>query len=165
MKQICDDIVDLVEDNKEAKAVLFCGSGTLAIESVISSVVGNDRLMVVVNGAYGERIVEMAKCHNLNFIEFESDYFSSIDFDKLDQFIELQKPKYLAFVHSETTSGLLNSMCEVSRICKKYDVKIIADCISSFGAYPISLKEADFIVATSNKNLQSVAGVSFVIAK
>ncbi len=58
------------------ESVLIQGSGTFGIESVISSVVGkNDVLLILANGAYGERIAKMAIIHQLNHhvVRFEED--------------------------------------------------------------------------------------------
>ncbi|MDD6056324.1 MAG: 2-aminoethylphosphonate--pyruvate transaminase, partial [Helicobacteraceae bacterium] len=163
---VSESLVEFVEDFRDSSAVIFGGSGTLAIESALSSIIGDkQKVAIIKNGAYGERLLEIAKAYKMNFCFFESSPFYPLDFSALSEFIKQQKPTHLALVHCETTSGLINSLFMVSKICKAYGVKIICDCISSFGVYPISLKEVDFVIATSNKCLQGMAGVSFVIAK
>lgn len=166
MQKISQGLLDFVANPQEAECVLFGGSGTLAVESVLSSVVGeSNKLAIIVNGAYGARMCEIAQYHQLNFVKFESDFLEPIDFVKLQEFLEKEKPQFLSVVHSETTSGLLNDLEKISHIAKPLGIKIIADCMSSFACYEISLDEVDFIVASSNKNIQGVAGIGFVIAR
>ncbi len=164
MEYVSNGLLQFIEGGYEPRSVLFGGSGTLAVEACISSVVGdNDKLAIIVNGAYGKRIEDMAKYARLNFVSFESDFLSPIDFDKLSDFLQREKPNFLAVIHSETTSGLLNDLSKISSICKPLNIKIIADCMSSYACYTISLDEVDYIIASSNKNIQGMAGVSFVI--
>ena len=164
MESVSQDLLSFVKCDEKARAVLFGGSGTLAVESCLASVVGNKKIVIVKNGAYGERMEEIAKYHELNYATFESSFLEPLDFDKLEKFVDAQRPYFLAVVHSETTSGLLNSLSDISKICKKNNIKIIADCMSSYACYELSLMEVDFIIASSNKNLQGMAGISFVIA-
>lgn len=165
MEEVSKGLVEFVEGGNKARAVLFGGSGTLAVEACISSVVGsNDKLAIVINGAYGQRIADMAKYAGINYVAFESDFLKPIDFAKLDEFLQREKPQFLALIHSETTSGLINDLDSISRICKPLNIKIIADCMSSYACYPLSLDVVDFIIASSNKNIQGMAGISFVIA-
>lgn len=165
MEYVSNGLLQFIEGGYEPRSVLFGGSGTLAVEACISSVVGdNDKLAIIVNGAYGKRIEDMAKYARLNFVSFESDFLSPIDFDKLSDFLQREKPNFLAVIHSETTSGLLNDLSKISSICKKLGIKIIADCMSSYACYPLNLNEVDYIIASSNKNIQGMAGISFVIA-
>ncbi|WP_258437016.1 aminotransferase class V-fold PLP-dependent enzyme [Helicobacter monodelphidis] len=165
MQDVSSGLLKFVQGSSKARAVLFGGSGTLAIESCLSSVVGSeDKIVIIVNGAYGKRMFDIAKAHEKNVIAFESDFLSPIDFMQLKVFLESQKPQFVGVVHSETTSGLLNDLKQLSFICKPLGIKIISDCMSSFACYPLNLNEIDYIVASSNKNLQGMAGVSFVVA-
>lgn len=166
MKEISQGLLGFVKNSCNAECVLFGGSGTLAVEATISSVVGSqDKIAIIVNGAYGERMAEIAQCHQLNFVCFHSDFLSPLCYQDLELFLQKEQVNYLAVVHSETTSGLLNDLSQISSIAKKMGIKIIADCMSSYACYEINLDEADYVIASSNKNIQGIAGVSFVIAK
>lgn len=165
MEEVSKGLIEFISGGINPRAVLFGGSGTLAVEACINSVVGkNERLGIVVNGAYGARIADMAHYAEIDSVVFKSDFLSPIDFESLRIFLEQEKPNYLAIIHSETTSGLLNDLEAVSNICKPLGIKIIADCMSSYACYNISLDVVDYIIASSNKNIQGMAGISFVIA-
>ncbi|WP_455940067.1 pyridoxal-phosphate-dependent aminotransferase family protein [Helicobacter fennelliae] len=165
MEEVSNGLVEFVQGGVNKKAVLFGGSGTLAVESALSSIVGaNDKLAIITNGAYGKRMEEIAKAHSLNFVVFQSSFLEPLDFDDVADFLQKEQPNFIAIIHSETTSGLLNDLHTLSKIAKNIDAKIIADCMSSYACYPLNLDEVDFIIASSNKNIQAIAGVSFVIA-
>lgn len=166
MHKISDNLLKMVKNHQDAACVLFCGSGTLGVEAAINSSIGDHhKLAIIVNGAYGERIKDIANCYHLNIAIYESSFLEPIDFAQLELFLLKEKPDFLAVVHSETTSGLLNDLEKISEIAKKTNTKLIVDCMSSFACYQLDLNLVDFIIASSNKNLQGVAGVSFVIAK
>ncbi|MFW6389587.1 MAG: 2-aminoethylphosphonate aminotransferase, partial [Halanaerobiales bacterium] len=168
MKSIASDLTKFVANTKEYITVMFGGSGTAAVESILSSVVGNNKLLIINNGAYGERMCKIAEVYELNYIEFNSKIDDAINLKKLDKFIEdrADEVSYLAVVHNETTTGLLNDIETIGQICKKYDVKLIVDAMSSYGAIPIDMEKMNisFLAASSNKNIQGMAGVGFVIA-
>lgn len=165
MEFVSKGLVEFVSGGENPQAVLFGGSGTLAVEAAISSIVGDmDKLAIIVNGAYGERMEQIAKYAKIDSISFKSSFLEPLDLGALEAFLKQHKPNFLALIHSETTSGLLNDLNAISRICKPLNIKIIADCMSSYACYPLSLDEADYIIASSNKNIQGMAGVSFVIA-
>lgn len=165
MQKVSEGLLGFVKNTQNASCVLFAGSGTLGVESVIASSIGKKKLAIIVNGAYGARIEEMAKYHQLNYVSFYSDFLSSLNYQELEEFVLRERPDFLAVIHSETTTGLINDLSKISLIAKKNNCKIIADCMSSFACYPIDLTEVDFIIASSNKNIQGTAGISFVIAK
>ena len=79
----------------------------------------------------------------------------------------MRKIAHLAVVHCETTTGMLNPIKEIGDLCKKYEINLIVDAMSSFAAIPIDMKEMNigYLAASSNKNLQGMAGVSFIIAE
>ena len=165
MERVSKGLLGFVKNTNNASCVLFGGSGTLAVEAALSSLVSSKhKLAIINNGAYGERMCEIARLHDLNFIEFRSDVLELIDYDGLLEFLQKERPDFLALVHSETTSGLINDLKIISKLAKPLGIKIIADCMSSYACYELDLKEVDVIIASSNKNIQGMAGVSFVIA-
>jgi 2-aminoethylphosphonate aminotransferase len=169
MEFISTELTRLVADPREYTAVLFGGSGTAAVESILSSVVGDDRVLIINNGAYGKRMCEIAEIHGLNFLEFNSPPDAGIDLTALEKWIQRCSGtiSHLAVVHHETTTGLLNDIGSIGQICRKHRIDMIVDAMSSFAAIPIQMKRMNisFLAASSNKNLQGMAGVAFVIAE
>jgi len=166
---ISTELTKVVASPEEYVTVLFGGSGTAAVEAIIGSVIGQeDYLLVINNGAYGQRICQMAEIYGIPYLEWQSSSYEALDIKRLEIYIEQSSKKitHLAVVHHETTTGLLNNITTLGDICSKHNIQLIVDAMSSFGAIPINMKEMHihYLAASSNKNLQSMAGVSFVIA-
>ena len=169
-----------VSQEQGYECILMQGSGTFGVESVVSSVLlPHGRLSVLVNGAYGERIVKMAKRYNVYNGGSTQGENQPIK-DAVCLGIQRKARKlagaennlellttHLAVVHSETTSGIINLLEGISRDAKEHGVSLIVDAMSSFGAYPINVAELgiDFLISSANKCIEGVPGFSFVIAR
>jgi 2-aminoethylphosphonate-pyruvate transaminase len=169
MKYISTELTRLVADPNHYTTVLFGGSGTAAIESMLASVLDDGAAVIINNGAYGKRMCEIAEAYGLHYLEFKSPPDAAIDLDALERSIQTSDRtiSHLAVVHHETTSGLLNDVKAIGELCRRHRIDLIVDAISSFAAIPIQMKEMNisYLASSSNKNLQGMAGVAFVIAE
>lgn len=155
-------------DKNDYTTILMQGSGTFGVESVISSVIGKEeKCLFIVNGAYGERMVDIAKYHNIKHVVVEHEYNILPDLEKIEQTIKNDnKITHIMMVHCETTTGILNDIKAVGEIANKYCKVFMVDAMSSFGGIDINIPEykIDFLVSSSNKCIQGVPGFSFIIA-
>ncbi|MGM0239289.1 2-aminoethylphosphonate--pyruvate transaminase [Enterococcus sp. AZ103] len=153
----------------EYTTVLMQGSGSFGVESVLSSVIApTDIVLICVNGAYGHRMVQMAERHGLSYYVYEvneNEVPRANDIENI--LISYPEISALAIVHSETTSGILNPLTEISKVAKENNLLFIVDAMSSFGGIELDVAalKIDFLVSSSNKCIQGVPGFSFVIAK
>ncbi len=150
-------------------AVLLTGSGTAAMEAMVSSLVPkNGKLLVIENGVYGERISKIAKIHNINYITLSHPWDAEIDIKGLVKLLD-ENPDitHLAVVHHETTTGRLNNLVEIAAICQQRRIQILVDAVSSFGAEELNFEDWGITAcaATANKCLHGVPGTSFVILR
>lgn len=169
MVYVSTELTQIVASPKKYTTVLFGGSGTAVVEAVLSSVVPYDKTVLIVNnGAYGKRMCQIADVYGLNYIEFISSPIKPVNLKKLDKVMK-KNPNisHLAVIHNETTTGLLNNLDDFGALSRKYDVELIVDAMSSYAALPIAMKKQNiaYLCASSNKNIQGMAGVGFVIAK
>jgi 2-aminoethylphosphonate-pyruvate transaminase len=169
MQKISTELTSFVANHDEYATVLFGGSGTAAVESVICSVVPESKTILIVNnGSYGKRMCEMAEAHSIDFYEFKSSEIAPIDIKLLEDCIKKDHSRFshLAVVHNETTTGLLNDISALGDLAKKYNLEFIVDAMSSYGAIPIDMNFSSikYLIASSNKNLQGMAGIGFVVA-
>jgi 2-aminoethylphosphonate-pyruvate transaminase len=74
---------------------------------------------------------------------------------------------HVAVVHCETTTGILNPIEALGRVCRKHGKLYVVDAMSSFGAIPIDLEACaiDFLISSANKCVEGVPGFSFVICR
>jgi 2-aminoethylphosphonate-pyruvate transaminase len=169
LNEISEDLTSFVADKTKYSTILLGGSGTAAVESILSSVLPkNNKIIIINNGSYGDRICKIAIRYNLNYVEFKSSNISALDFLKLEETIKVHKGiSHIAIVHNETSTGLLNDLKKISMLAKKYKLEVIVDAMSSYGAIPINMEALNitYLAASSNKNLQGLPGVSFVIAR
>ena len=153
---------------KEYTVVLMQGSGTFGVESVLTSVVGDEnKLLIVANGAYGERMEEIAEHAKVPYTIYREMYNQVPDAQKIAGILDADKEiTHVAMVHSETTSGILNDVETVGKVVQERGLTMIVDAMSSIGGMEIPVKEwgIDFIISSANKCIQGVPGFSFIIA-
>ena len=166
MEWCATELTKVVADPKEYTTIMFGCSGTGADEAMVCSVVPeNGKLLVIDNGSYGNRIAKIAGVHRLNYDVFTSSTYEPINLKDLEKVIAEGKYTHLAGVYHETTTGLLNPIKEICKIAKKYGLVTIFDAVSAYAGIPMNMKDigVDFISATSNKNIQGMAGIGFVV--
>jgi 2-aminoethylphosphonate-pyruvate transaminase len=150
-------------------AIPLQGSGTFIVEAAIGSLIGpSDVLLVLVNGAYGERMVAIAKrlgrkVEALRWPEDEAVDPASVERALTDN----PAITHVALVHCETTSGLLNPLGAVAAVVARHRRAFIVDAMSSFGALPLDLRETPIaaVLASSNKCLEGVPGIGFALVE
>lgn len=151
------------------EAVLIQGSGTFGIEAVLSSAIPPEgKLLILVNGAYGERMVQIATRHQipaevLRWAENQITDPAAVQ-AKLAQDPAIT---HVAVVHCETTTGILNPVETLGKLVRSAGRTFIVDAMSSFGAIPLSLAgaEIDFLISSANKCIEGVPGFTFVLAR
>lgn len=167
MEFISEKLTDFVANNKDYTSVLFGGSGSAGVEAVLSSICFNKKILVINNGSYSQRMSEILQTYDADFFDYKSDIIKPINFNHLEEVLKNNKFDYICAVHNETGTGLLNDIKKIGFLAKKYHIEFVLDAMSSYAAIPINMEEAniDFLIASSNKNIQGMAGVVFVICK
>ncbi len=158
-----------VSQSQGYEAVLLQGSGTFGIESVLSSAVPTvGKVLVLINGAYGGRMLTIAERHHLKagairWAENEVTDPGAVR-ERLDKDSAIT---HVAVVHCETTTGIINPIEAIGKIVRASNRTYIVDAMSSFGAIPISLIDAriDFLISSANKCIEGVPGFTFVLAQ
>jgi 2-aminoethylphosphonate-pyruvate transaminase len=148
-------------------AVLLTGSGTAAVESMVSSLVPEGgRLLVLENGVYGERMTAIARAHGVAHETLAGDWLDGPDPAALARRLaEGAGFTHVAVVHHETTTGRLTDLAGIGRVCADHGARLVVDGVSSFGAEDLHLGElpVDAVAGTANKCLHGVPGVAFVV--
>ena len=155
--------------NTQYTSVLMQGSGTFAVEAMIGSAVPRTgKLLCIANGAYGNRIVQIANILGIDNIVQDSTELGQINLQLVEKNLsENPDITHVIVVHCETTTGMLNPIDEISKIVKSYQKVFMVDAMSSFGgiAMDIDTLQIDYLVSSANKCIQGVPGFGFVIAK
>lgn len=149
-------------------AVLLGGSGTTALEAMLSSLVpGDARLLVVANGVYGERIRRIAEIHDIRFDTVEHGWTDAIDFERVEDALSGGDFSHVAAVHHETTTGRLNDVARLAQMCEAHGAGLLLDAVSSFGAEDMPFHSPALIAcaATANKCLHGIPGACFAVCR
>ncbi len=147
------------------KSIILTGSGTAGIESVIGSL-GNviRRLLIIVNGDYGLRAVEVANTYGvlIKKMVYPANYQPRLE--KVREALKGVDAVYL--VHHETTLGLLNPLKEIAQLAKEAGKWVIVDGVSSIGGEELQLDEwgVDAIIGSANKCIRGIPGLAFIVA-
>ncbi len=154
---------------EEYTAVLMQGSGTFGVESTLTSAVGKSgKLLILSNGAYGERMEDIAKHAGLAYRIIHFPYNEVPDAAAVKEAL-LSDPgiTHVSMVHSETTSGILNDIESVTKVVREAGRIMIVDAMSSFGGVEIPVADwgIDYIVSSANKCIQGVPGFTFIICR
>ena len=156
-------------DPEDWAAVLLSGSGTAAMEAMVSSLVPDEgRLLVLENGVYGERLSRIAQVHGIETEALHHDWGAPLGLERLAARLgEQPAVTHLAVVHHETTTGRLNDLAAITALCREQGVAVLVDAVSSFGAEAIDFDGwgLDACAATANKCLHGVPGVAFAIVR
>ena len=156
------------QDPGEWTSVLLSGSGTTALEAMLSSLLPRDaRLLVIENGVYGERISRIAEIHGVEFRAIRHEWTQALDFDRVKKALSGGDFTHVAAVQHETTTGRLNDIARLVDLCEQEGVKLLLDAVSSFGAEPIPFESPALIACavTANKCLHGIPGLCFVICR
>jgi 2-aminoethylphosphonate-pyruvate transaminase len=150
--------------------VLVTGGGaTAATEAALATFVSpEERILVVSNGAFGERIAEMAECLGIPVSHLRYDWGEPIVLEQIEGMLDGDpRIKALAMVHHETSVARLNPVNEVGRLLAPRHVRYFVDVVSSLGAEEFDMvrSRASVAIGSANKCLHGVAGAAFVIAR
>lgn len=162
-------LVNIGEFDSSYSAVLLQGSGTFAIEAMLSSLVARDsELLILSNGVYAARAIDICSIHNIKYKVLSSCSKSPIDIAEVERCLQDNlQIKQAFFVHYETSLGVLNDADALTALFSKYNVGVFIDVMSSFGLLSMPAKMTNLlaITASSNKGLHGSPGVSFVIGR
>ena len=146
--------------------LLITGSGTAAMEMAISSVVPpGKKILVVTNGAFGERLEEIAALHAIPRCTLRYPWGTLPDPADVARALDADPNiAAAALIHHETSVGVLNPVGEIARLCRARGVTSIVDAVSALGVEDLDVTRdgIDICYSSANKCLHSVSGVSFL---
>lgn len=169
VQKIRQQLVALAGDSNDYTSVLMQGSGTACVESAIGSLIRpEDKLLVIANGVYGQRIADIARYLKINLQVLDYGETQLPDTDEIDHVLGNNPDiTHVAMVHCETTTGMLNPIESIVPMVKAHNKLFILDAMSSFGGIPFNMADlgVDVLISSANKCIQGVPGFGFVIAR
>ena len=168
MKGLREDLVKIVHgDLEKYTSVLFCGSGTINIDVCINSLLPEGgKVLVVNNGAYSTRAVEICQFYGLPHIDLKFPVDQRPDLAVVEETLKNNPDiKLVHTTHNETGTGILNPIREIGALAHKYGAIFTVDTTSTYAMRPINIEEdnIDFCMASAQKGLMAMTGLSFVV--
>jgi 2-aminoethylphosphonate-pyruvate transaminase len=162
-------VVRLANGEGEWACVPLQGTGNAANEAALGSLVPRDRrLLVVDNGFYGERLVEIARAIGLDVVRLDLPVTAPArGADLVRALAAARDISHVVVCHVDTGTGLQNPIEEVAAAARASGVAVIVDAIASFGGLPLDVRalDAEAVVVSPNKWLEGVPGTGLVIAR
>ncbi len=145
------------------------GSGTFAVEAMLTSFVPKKgKVLVLINGAYGHRAKRILDIAGRKTVVYETPEDTPPDLKKVEAILRRGTTITHVFaVHCETTSGILNPVHEIGALAHRCGKSYLVDSMSAFGALPLDAEKAhaDAVAASSNKCIEGVPGLGFVLCR
>lgn len=170
MKGFRHDILKTVHaDPANYTAVLFCGSGTLNMDVCLNSLLPAEaKVLVVNNGAYSSRAVEICKAYGLNHIDLRFPIDELPDMSRVEATLKENPDIRLVYTtHNETGTGICNPIREIGALAHRYGATFVVDTTSTLAMRPIDVARdnIDFCMASAQKGIMAMTGLSFVIGR
>lgn len=168
-RRLRERLVAIANGGADCVCVPLQGSGTFVVEAMIGTFVPpGGKLLVLVNGAYGKRMLRMCEYYRRAHVAETTAEDQPSDVVALHRLLAADRAiTHVAVVHCETTSGVLNPVEAVAEVVARHRRRLLIDAMSAFGALPLDATRVPFdaVVASSNKCLEGVPGMGFCIAR
>jgi 2-aminoethylphosphonate-pyruvate transaminase len=167
--EVLSQLVGIIHGGSAFTTVPMQGSGTFAVEAMLTSFVPlHGKCLVLINGAYGHRAKKILEIAQRKVVVHETPEDTPPDLKKIDQLLERNKDICHVFaVYCETTSGIVNPIAEIAELVDSHGRRLLIDAMSAFGALPLDSRRIRFdaVAASSNKCIEGIPGLGFVIAR
>jgi len=128
---------------RNSLTIPISGTGTAGMEAAFVNVVEpGDKILIGVNGFFGERMVEIASRCGVEVKKLDGTWGKPFEPAEVEKELRAFRPKVLALVHAETSTGVLQPLEEFSSILKKFpETLFLADTVTSLGGHPVKVDE------------------------
>lgn len=163
-------LLAMIDDtNGEFDCVPMQGSGTFVVEAMLGSLLPrHSKTLVLVNGAYGRRLVETLEYISRDHLVIDKGDYLPPRADEVAVALQADPEiSHVLVVHCETSSGIMNPIGEISETVYANGCKLLIDSMSAFGAIGLEVDKIRYeaFASSANKCIEGVPGFGFVIAK
>jgi 2-aminoethylphosphonate-pyruvate transaminase len=162
-------VLDVVDGHDTHVCVPMQGSGTFSVEAAVNTLVPRDgHLLVLINGAYGQRMARLTTMMGRRCSTFVTADDVPTTPDDVDRLLAQDRSiTHVGLIHCETSTGILNPLPGIAAVVARHGRSLIVDAMSSFGALPIDARATPFdaLIAASGKCIEGPPGMGFVIAR
>lgn len=141
------------------------GTARAGIEAVLASIIEKgDKVLVPIFGRFGHLLSEIAKRCGAEVIEMEKEWGKVFEYQEVKEKIEEIKPKIVAMIHGETSTGRLQPIKEIGKFCRDNNILFVVDCVATIGGVEFSVDDynIDAAIAGSQKCISVPTGMALV---
>jgi alanine-glyoxylate transaminase/serine-glyoxylate transaminase/serine-pyruvate transaminase len=164
--QVMGDVQQLLKTTygtSEGATLVISGTGSAGMEAAVANFIEPaDKVAIFANGYFSDRLTEMAKRHDANVVRFEKGWGEVFSDEEAAEFIRREKPKVVAYVHAETSTGALQSGRAICAAAHEAGAIVIGDCVTSLGGVPVEFDKTgiDLAYSCTQKGLSCPPGLS-----
>jgi alanine-glyoxylate transaminase/serine-glyoxylate transaminase/serine-pyruvate transaminase len=121
-----------------------------------------DSVVVGVAGVFGERMAEVARRAGAKVTRVEAAFGQTLDEGAMAEAIARVRPRVVAFVHAETSTGVRQPVEAIARAAREAGALSVLDCVTSLGGLPVALDDwgIDAAYSATQKCLSCPPGLS-----
>jgi 2-aminoethylphosphonate-pyruvate transaminase len=168
-KEVLERLPEVANARATHATVPMPGSGTFAVEAMLTTFVPRmGKALLLINGAYGQRAKRICEIAARSISVHETPEDTLPDLAEVERILKADATITHVFaVHCETTSGILNPIAEIGALVEQHGRGLLIDAMSAFGALPLDATKTKFdaVAASSNKCIEGVPGLGFVICR
>ena len=164
--KIMDEVVEMLRKVFKTKNKItfpVSGTGTAGMEAALCNIIEpGDEVLVCINGYFGARIKDMVERYGGKPLIIEASWGETVPPEKVRKAIKEKKVKLVAIVHTETSTGVLQPLEEISEIVRESEALLLVDTVASLGGYPVETDKLgiDIVYSATQKCLSCPPGLA-----
>lgn len=158
-------MLEFAKADEGARTVFLTGSGTASMEAVImNTLTKEDKVLIINGGSFGQRFVDLCEIYEIPYSQLKLETGKTLTKEMLKVYDDKGYTAFVVNVH-ETSTGVHYDMKIISEFCKKNQLFLIVDAISSFLADEFDMKKwgVDIMITGSQKALACPPGISVIV--
>ena len=139
------------------------GTGSAGMETaVVNLIEPGDRMVVCVNGVFGQRMTDVAQRAGADVTTIECPWGEVFEFQQIRETLKKVRPKVLGIVHAETSTGAWQPVEELGALCRETDTLLLVDTVTSLGGVPVEVNAwgVDAVYSGTQKCLSCPPGLA-----
>ncbi|HMF17128.1 MAG TPA: alanine--glyoxylate aminotransferase family protein [Gemmataceae bacterium] len=121
-----------------------------------------DKAVICVKGFFGQRLVEVASRAGAAVTKIERPWGEVFDPQQIREVLAKVRPRLLAIVHAETSTGAWQPIEELGKLCHEFDSLLVVDTVTALSCVPLKVDAwgIDATYSCSQKGLSCPPGLS-----